>query len=368
MPAPHPERRAERPRHPGTAPGGAQAAGRAARPLAVAGLAAGRWLALALSLVGLAAACTPPADDVLSEQAGAGQRIRHGPTLTLGDIEPDEPAVRIRRLQPLADLTAASLADLGVGRGRVVVARTIAEMAELLAAGEVDLFLDSPYPILAAQQAVGGEILLRRWAKGDRDYWSVIVVRSPSHVATLADLAGRVVALQEPHSTTGFLLPMAMLGREPVTLREVTGPTAGVRADEIGYFFSRDEENTVELLLTGQAEVGVISNQDLAELPAPLRRRLVQVATTTPVPRQLVLARPGLPAAWSARIRQLLLELDDADRAAMEAHDPGLAWTWKFDELPEEARQRLTELRGALAPLLAAAPLARVGAVSAGRR
>ena len=43
---------------------------------------------------------------------------------TIGDIDPDEPATRVRRLQPLADYLAQRLGDHGIGRGRVVIART----------------------------------------------------------------------------------------------------------------------------------------------------------------------------------------------------------------------------------------------------
>ena len=45
-------------------------------------------------------------------------------------------------------------------------------------------------------------------------------------------------------------------------LREVDGPAAEVENNEIGYFFSRDEENTIDMVLRGMVAAGGISNQN----------------------------------------------------------------------------------------------------------
>ena len=64
-------------------------------------------------------------------------------------------------------------------------------------------------------------------------------------------------------------------------LREVDGPAAEVKDNEIGYFFSRDEENTIDMVLRGMVAAGGISNQDFDELPPELSEKLDIVSRDT---------------------------------------------------------------------------------------
>ena len=83
-------------------------------------------------------------------------------TITLGDIDPDEPAKKINRFQPLADYLARNLGESGIQIGRVVIARDIEEMGQLLRDGSVDVYFDSAFPTLSVQGLSGSEIILRR--------------------------------------------------------------------------------------------------------------------------------------------------------------------------------------------------------------
>lgn len=273
-------------------------------------------------------------------------------TLVLGDVEANTPIRRIRWIQPLAEHLAARLTDQGIGQGRVVVAHDLREMARYLRDGTVDVYLDSPLSSLAVQRLAGSEIVLRRLVGDQRVYWSVFVTRAELDIEDLDDLRGRVVAFQEDHSTTGFLLPAHDLRKRGFPLREVRGPHESVAPEEIGYFFSGDEENTVDMLRTGRVEVGAISSQDLTALPDEIRGQMRVVARTESLPRQLVSVRPGLDPELVSRLREVLLGLTDDDREALAAAVPGEGWTWVFEDLSEESRQQLEGFTDSLAPLL----------------
>jgi phosphonate transport system substrate-binding protein len=273
-------------------------------------------------------------------------------TLVLGDVEANMPIRRIRWIQPLADHLAAGLAEHGIQRGRVVVARDLQQMARHLEDGTVDVYLDSPLPTLAVQRLAGSEIILRRWVGDERVYWSVFAARADQEIQALDDLRGRVVAFQEKHSTTGFLLPVHSLLEQGYPLREVRSPQESVAADEIGYFFSGDEENTVDMLRTGRVAVGALSSQDLDALPAELRQQLQVVAHTDRLPRQLVSVRPGLDPELVRGIRGLLLGLTDADREALAGAVDGGGWTWVFEDLSDEPRAGLERFTGTIERLV----------------
>ena len=96
-------------------------------------------------------------------------------TITLGDIDPDDPISKIKLFQPLADYLAENLGEFGIQQGWVVISRDLQEMAGLLNDGTVDVYFDSSFPTLAAQDLSGSEIILRRWKQADPTYCSSYV-------------------------------------------------------------------------------------------------------------------------------------------------------------------------------------------------
>ena len=168
-----------------------------------------------------------------------------GQTIVLGDIDPDEPAKKIRRFSPLAQYLAQHLKDYGIERGKVVIARDFDEMERFLKDGTVDIYFDSPFPTLAVRKMSETEVILRRWKQGQPTYWSTYIVLRDSGIDSVKDFAGKILAFEERHSTSGFLLPAGTLVQRGLTLREVDGFDAVMAAHEVGYFFSLDEENTI---------------------------------------------------------------------------------------------------------------------------
>ena len=262
--------------------------------------------------------------------------------IALGDIDADEPAKKLARFQPLADYLAANLADFGIRDGQVVIARDIEEMGRYLETETVDIYFDSPFPTLAAQQFSGSTIILRRWKGGLVEYWSRFIAMKDGGISGVEDFKGKVIAFEEPRSTSGFLLPAGTLIQRGFTLTEVSGTGEQIPAGEIGYFFSGDEGNTVELVLRGAVAGGGISNEDYLELPAAIMDRLVVFDRTIAIPRQLVSVRPGLDPELVRRIQRLLIDLDQSEEglALLE----GLKNTQKFDLPTPQSEDSLQKL------------------------
>ena len=267
-----------------------------------------------------------------------------GQAIILGDIEPEDPAKKLKRFQPLADYLGAQLNEFGVTEGRVVLARDIEEMARFLKEGKVDVFFDSAFPTLSVQELAGSEVILRRWKQGDPEYWSTYIVLRGNGIESVEDFVGGVVAFEEPDSTSGFILPAGTLIQRGFDLTEVNGPDAPVASGEIGYLFSRDEENTIELVLSGQVAGGGISNQDYEGLPVELQQQLIALDRTITVPRQLVSIRPGLDPELVNQIRDLLIGLERTEEGKQIL--VSLKKTKKFDVLPPDSEAALGELKG----------------------
>lgn len=84
---------------------------------------------------------------------------------------------------------------------------------------------------------------------GSTGYYSVMLARKDSGIATLEDAKGKKLGYADPDSTSGYLIPL-------VTLPEALG---GMKPDE--YFsetsFNGGHENNVLALLDGKIDVGV---------------------------------------------------------------------------------------------------------------
>ena len=264
-------------------------------------------------------------------------------TITIGDIEPDEPVKKIARFQPLAEYLAENLRHLGIEQGNVVIARNIEEMGRFMREGIVDVYMDSAYPSLAVQQLSDSKVILRRWKRSDPTYWSTFIALKDSGVDGVEDLVGKVVAFEEPHSTSGFVLPAGTLVQRGYTLTEVVALSSKVAPDEIGYYFTRDEQNTLELVLRGDVAGGGVSNQDYDELPAEVKSRIVNFDSTVQVPRQLVTVRAGMDREIVATMARLMEALGGSEEGReLLVH---LKKTKKFDALPPESGAALAELR-----------------------
>lgn len=293
-----------------------------------------------------ALACSDPAP-VTESPVGSVATPATGRMLRIGDVDPNTPARRTRRLEPLAEYLAAQLADLGIAGGQVIIAQDLSEMARLLRDGEVDLYLDSAYPVLLVGTKSHSEVLLQRWAKGAPDYWSLFITSQDSGISSLDDLRGSLIAFQDRYSTSGFVLPAGTLIELGFELREVSGTEQVAEVDVVHYLFSHDEENTIEMVITGRAPAGTISNQDWDELPAEMQSRLRIIDRTPAVPRQLLAARADLETELVVRARAALLALAGPEASPVTLENSPDAWTWKFDPVSPEAAtemQRMTDL------------------------
>ncbi|MFQ5598013.1 MAG: phosphate/phosphite/phosphonate ABC transporter substrate-binding protein [Nitrospiria bacterium] len=260
--------------------------------------------------------------------------------IRIGSIH-DEPANEIRKFLPIARYLAKELESDGIDAGRVVVADSIPQMAALLRKGRVDLYIDSPFPSLAVSRFSGSKLLLRRWKKGMSEYHTVFFVRKDSGISRLEQLKGRMLAFEVPFSTSGYFLPKMVLiqkGFKLVLKRDASEPVA---PDEVGYVFSRDDENTVVWVLRGKVSAGALDHRNYLKDAKGSLSQLKRLHETFSIPRHIVSYRADLPPRLVARIKDILLGMERSEegRRVLKAFEK----TTKFDEIPEQSLAPLLE-------------------------
>jgi phosphonate transport system substrate-binding protein len=261
--------------------------------------------------------------------ATVGVRAAPAATITLS-VMGEEPAEDMRKILPLASYLNKQLSADGTTQGKVIVAKTLSEIATMLRGGKIDLHFDSYARTLALSRLAGSKPILRRWKRGVAEYYGVIFARSDSGINRLEDLHGKNIALEEEFSTVGQLLPKFMITEKGLKLV----PTdARITQDSVGYTYAYWDENTMLWVLKGKVAAGAMDSQTYAELGQKHGDILKVLAKTPPVPRHVVSIRPGMPQDLLANVKEILIHMDQTEdgKKALQQFDR----TAKFDELSE---------------------------------
>lgn len=277
---------------------------------------------------------------------------REGPaparTIVLSEVA-NKPAAKVRVYQPLADYLAARLGDWGVQTGEVKIAPDLETAAQLVRDGDVDLYFDSPYPAMVVSDLSGAQPILRRWKGGEAEYWSVLFAGADSGIASLSDLKGGMIGVENTYSTSGYLLPLAHLleyGFSPV---EKPDPHAVVGSEEVGCVFTGDEKNTIQWVLSSRVGAGGVDIRNFLKIPEEERAELRVLAETEKVARALVLARPGMDPALLQAIKTVLLDMENSPEGESVLRE--FESTLRFDEFPSQAAlDRMRELYRMIRP------------------
>ncbi len=254
-------------------------------------------------------------------------------TLVIADVS-NNPAKKIKRFQPMADYLAANLSQFDVGVGEVKVASDLNTIISWMKSGEIDLYFDSPYPAMMITDKTGAKPILRRWKDGKPDYYTVIFTMSDRGIKSIADLKGKMIGFDEISSTTGYLLPMAYLlnkGFKPV---EKNPTDDGVAANEVGYVFSGDDENTIQWVISGKVAAGAVDIETFMEIPEESRKAMTILAESEKVARHVVMVRPDLDPKQVEAIEALLVGMDKTPQGKTVLKE--FEETAKFDDFPTE--------------------------------
>ena len=266
-------------------------------------------------------------------------------TLTLGGVfqEPREPVEE--HFRPLAAYVARRLSPSGETKGVVIVAPTAAQMMKLLEEKRVDFYMESPYPTYLINRLGTATLLLRRWKGGMAEYRSLIFTGKESGIARLEDLRGKIIAFEDPGSTSGYFLPKLFLHKKGFSLVEKPSLGAKASAGEIGYIFTGTEKNVVHLVLQKKVAAGAFSSDDHASLDEKSKAAIAILGESESVPRHLVSVRKDLPEPVIKRLKEILLGMYQDDEGQKILRQTGN--TTKFDSLPggeESVRRKLVEL------------------------
>jgi phosphonate transport system substrate-binding protein len=203
-------------------------------------------------------------------------------------------------------------------------------LVSALKQGAVDLFHDSVVPTMALSKWSGSIPILRQWKYGVADYSGIIVVRKNSRINTLAELKGKIIGFDQPHSTSASVLPRMLLEENKLKLIEIKSEEA-VKPNLVGYVYGEDG-SSINRLVTDRVDAAATIDRELERLNPEVRETLKVIGRTISVPRQIISVRKDLDPMLVKVLKQVLLNMDK-DPEGKEVLK-GQQNTTKFDQIP----------------------------------
>lgn len=215
----------------------------------------------------------------------------------------------VKRYDPLAQYLEQRLVDQGIDAVEVSINTNRGSLVDGLQSGDIDVYFDSPLIFASIARETELQPVLRSWKKGVAEYHSVIFTKASSSIESLNDLQGRIVAFEEPTSTSGYLLPKSELINAGYRLWEMASRGTKIPPKQIGYLFSTDDSNTVLWVMKGKVAAGVVDSVTFESIAARRPADFRVVARSESVPRQVVGFRTGLDPAVAKALTEALLEM-----------------------------------------------------------
>jgi len=268
-------------------------------------------------------------------------------TISLGVVS-GKPKQKTEDHNDFVNYLARKLSSTAIVKGNVIVVPTAMGLAKLLNEKKVDFYIESPYPTYVINHGTGARLLLRRWKDGVAEYKGVLFTKKDSGVNRLEDLLGKVIAFEDPGSTSAYFLPKVFLLRKGFRLTEKSSFEANGSPKEIGYVFADgSEKKLLNWVFLRKVAAGALSNIDLNKLNDKRKAEVLQIAETEMFPRHFLSVRKDLDPDIVNRLREILLTMhqDPEGQKALKKSDN----TTKFDVLPggeETIRRKFRQLFG----------------------
>jgi phosphate/phosphite/phosphonate ABC transporter binding protein len=252
--------------------------------------------------------------------------------ITLGLVSRTSQKEIEKHFQSFVRYVAQRLGSAPETEGQVIIVSTPLQMVKPLEEKKIDFYMESPYPTYLINKQGAASLLLRRWKSGMAEYRSLIFSNRAGKISRLEQLRGKMIAFEDPGSTSGYFLPKVLLLKKGFTLKEKTRADAKVDPKEIGYIFASTDSKIVNLVLSKQIAAGAFSSDDYGSLDEKRKADITILAQTDLFPRHLVSVRKGLDPKVKNRLKEILLSMDQDEegRSIMLKTDN----TTKFDLLP----------------------------------
>ena len=267
-------------------------------------------------------------------------------TLTIGRAS-DNINRNFSRLKPIVTYLANQLRDIGIENAKVLLdgENSNQKIMKFLNNGDIDLVFESPFSAAEYQKHCGAYPLVMVQREGLIEYQSYIFVRKESTVDKLTDLLGKIIAFEDPTSTSSYRWPANSFAEKNIPLFLTTN-NAAIPSDSVGYLFAGSEINISSYVFYGKADAGALSSADWInpeENPESYKKNFRIIHTTKPIPRMVVMARKDLPSLLASRLRDEMLKMHETHEGKTALQPYSIDRFWPVTHNQRELITRLAK-------------------------
>lgn len=200
-------------------------------------------------------------------------------------------------------------AQTGYQNAGTVYTKDIWDMVKKFQRDEVEFFTGSLWEAAVLVNEGVGEPVAVKFKEQSRIYRSLIVVRADSDIQSIADLAGKLVAFEDPSSTSAYRIPYLRMRDSGLNLVEnISRPDNN---SSVHYRFSNSEQISSAWLYSEIVDAICISDSDWAktEHVPDFQKETYRVIYASPeLPRAIEVVRKNISAEHKQKLKQTLLD------------------------------------------------------------
>lgn len=228
-----------------------------------------------------------------SEEGGKPEET--GAVVKLGVIPLDSPAVMFKKFTPLADYLTKKLGKTVQLKVAVDFEGAMKDVGQNI----TQLCAMGPATYVEGQKKYGLRVLVKALRNGKPFHHSVIITRDDSDIRSVGDLKGKTFAFADIQSSTGHIIPRAMLKE------------AGIDLEDLRYYqYLGHHDEVARGVLKGDFDAGGVMESTAHKLKGE-GLRVLQISDD--IPEFNVCYNPSIDGKDLAAIRTALLALNDAD-------------------------------------------------------
>ena len=225
----------------------------------------------------------------------------------------DNPKKHYGYLKPMADYMAKHLSEFGYTEGKVLMAKNNRQMIRYLKRKKIDLVTETIFSSVVFKDKAKGRTLTKEVGKKANGTMKVLFLSVKTAVLTLLKtLKVKVIAFEDPGSTSAFFVPAAMLLTQGLELEKLESIREQPYEEAIGYVFSNEEINTSTWVHKNLVQVGALNDHDWNKsdhLPQSYRDDFKIIAKSQRLPRAVEVVRPGMSDALKEKMKAVLLNM-----------------------------------------------------------
>jgi phosphonate transport system substrate-binding protein len=216
------------------------------------------------------------------------------------------PAKQEKEIAPMAGFLSQ---QLGYNEAGTVYTKDIDDMVELFARDEVEFFTGSFWEAAVLINEGVGEAVAIKFKRQSPIYRSLIVVHRDSEIEEISDLAGKLIAFEDPDSTSAYRVPYLQMRKAGLEMVE------NIRRPEhdslVHYRFSNSEQISSAWLYRGIVDAISISDSDWSKadnVPSFQKEQYKIIYTSDELPRAVEVVRRNMPPENKQKLRNILFD------------------------------------------------------------